>query len=272
MQNKTITVRHSGNIGDTLASIPAMREYYRKTGEKIILYLVIGQEGIYYEGATHPIKNEDGKNVMLNDKIYEMARPLFLHQEFIEDVRKWNGEDVTINMDIIRETFVGMPYTSINRWYFYVYPDLACDLSKKWLDVNISDKDFTKGKILINRTERYTNPIIDYSFLKEFEPYLMFAGLPHEHDLFCSKYGLNFPLLKIDNFLELAQAINQSLFFIGNQSSCFQIAEGSKHPRILETCYFATNVTPIGEDAFDFFSTEAVEWYVKYLFNKTTKL
>ena len=46
----TATMRSSGNIGDIHAAIPAMKEFYRATGKKIILYLVNGQRAEYYEG------------------------------------------------------------------------------------------------------------------------------------------------------------------------------------------------------------------------------
>ena len=47
---------------------------------------------------------------------------------------------------------------SINRWFFYPLPDLACNTTTKWMDVPDSDKDLAKGKIAITRTERYQNP------------------------------------------------------------------------------------------------------------------
>jgi len=61
------TFLHSGNSGDIIASLPAIREFYRKTGIKPILYLRKGVEAFYYEGAVHPVKNSEGKSVMLND-------------------------------------------------------------------------------------------------------------------------------------------------------------------------------------------------------------
>ncbi len=265
----TATARHSGNIGDVFASFPALREFTRKTGKKIILYLVLDQKAHYYKDAVHPIKNDNGEDVMLNKRMFDFSKSFILNQSFIEDVREWEGEFVDINLDIIRETFVGMPNSSINRWYFYIYPDLACDLSMVWMNApSFPSVDFAKNKIIINRTERYTNPTINYRFLKDYEGSILFSGVERERNIFCEQYNLNIPMLEASSFLEVAQAILQSKFFIGNQSSAFQIAEGLKHPRILETCYFATNVTPIGNDAFDFFGQAGLEYYVKYLFNK----
>lgn len=261
---------HSGNSGDIVASLPAIREFYRKTGIKPILYLRKGVEAFYYEGAVHPVK-QDGKCVMLNDSMIQMLTPLLKAQSFFEDVREWTDEEVGCDLDQIRETYVGMPGLSINRWYFYVYPDLACDLSKPWLEVPDVDKDFAKGKIIITRTERYTNPHINYSFLKPFEDDLVFSGTMREYNVFCMTYDLNIRKLTITNFLELAQAIKQSRFHITNQTMANQISQGLFRPSILEVCGFAPNCIQIGEDRYDFMNTPALEYYFNLLYKKTAQ-
>lgn len=255
------TFLHSGNAGDTLAALPAMREFYRNTGIKPILYLRKGVPAWYYDGAVHPVKDETGVNVMLNDGMINMLMPLLKAQPFFEDIKVWIDEEVGCDLDQIRETYVGMPNCSINRWYFYVYPDLACDLTKPWLEIPETDKDFAKGKILITRTERYLNSNISYSFLKEYEDDIVFAGTMREYNVFCMNYDLNIRKLTINNFLELAQAVQQCKFHISNQTMAFQMSEGSKHPRILEVCGFAPNVIVNGENAYDFMAQGGLEYY-----------
>lgn len=262
---------HTGNIGDVTGSIPVMNEYYKKTGKKIDLYLKINIEAEYYEGAVHPTKDATGNNVMLNEKMVEMMKPLYLSQECINDVKVWQGEEIHVPLEKIRETNVGMPALSINRWYFYVYPDLACDLSKVWLNVPPSEKDLAKGKIIITRSERYRNDRIDYSFLKPYEDELLFCGTMREYNNFCMSYDLNVKKFNISNFLELAQAIQQCRFHVSNQTQAFQLSEGLKVPRILEVCTFAPNVIPIGEDAYDFLAQPALEYYFKTLHKKTSQ-
>jgi len=61
--SEKITFLHPGNIGDCWAAIPAMREYYRKTGKKITVLLEKDRRAEYYEGATHPTKDENGNQV-----------------------------------------------------------------------------------------------------------------------------------------------------------------------------------------------------------------
>jgi hypothetical protein len=258
---ETISFLHNGTIGDTFASLPAIREAYRKTGKKAILYLVNGQKAEYYEGATHPTRDEKGTMVMLNKEMIDKMIPLFNAQECIEDTRIWDNEKINWDLNAIRDTFVNMPNGCISQWYFIVYPDLACDLSEQWLSVPDTDKDFAKGKIIISRTERYLNPAIDYRFLKDYENDILFSGTELEYTIFNIRFGLKVKRLEITNFLELAQAIKQSKFHISNQTMAFQLSQGLKHPRIVELCSFAPNVMPIGKKAYGFYAQAALEYY-----------
>lgn len=257
---ETTSFSHTGNIGDVWASIPAMRQHYINTGKKVNLYLEADIPAKYYEGAVHPTKNDQGENVMLNRAMVDMMIPLLKEQDFINDVKVWENEEIEVYLGWFRETNVGLPNFSINRWYFYVYPELTCDLSGVWLQVPDTDKDLAKNKIIITRSERYTNPSINYSFLKPFEDDCVFCGTMREYNNFCMVNDLNIRKLKINNFLELAQAIKQSRFHITNQTQAFQLSEGQKVPRILELCTFAANCIPIGANAYDFHAQLGLEY------------
>lgn len=272
------TFSHTGNIGDIWASIPAMRKYFINTGKRIDLFLVKNVPAFYYEGAVHPTKSDEGVNVMLNQKMIDMMTPLLKSQEFINEVHSIDyseyesyKEIIKVHLELFRETPVGMPNLSINRWYFYVFPDLTCDLSLIWLEVPHTEKDLAANKIVITRSERYTNPEINYSFLKPYEDDIVFCGTMREYNIFCMTYDLNIRKLHINNFLELAQAINQCRFHITNQTQAFQLSEGQKVPRILEVCNYAANCIPIGENAYDFQNQLGLE-YAFHKLNGTTEM
>jgi hypothetical protein len=275
---ETTAFSHTGNIGDCWAAIPAMRQYFKNTGKKIDLYLIKNVPAFYYEGAVHPTKHESA-NVMLNSTMIKMMAPLLLEQEFINAVYEVDYETeyetfkdkIKVRLEVFRETPVGMPNLSINRWYFYVYPDLTCDLSGIWLDVPHTEKDFAANKIIVTRTERYTNPEINYSFLKPYEDDIVFCGTMREYNIFCMTYDLNIRKLHINNFLELAQAINQCRFHMTNQTQSFQFSEGLKVPRILEVCNYAPNCIPIGENAYDFQNQLGLE-YAFHKLSGTTEM
>lgn len=262
----TKTMAHFGNTGDILASLPAMREFYVKTGIKPTLYLVKDHPAEYYTGAVHPVKNEAGQNVSLNEGMISMLIPLLKEQDYLQDVLikesvDYNPEEIDVNLSFTRDNFCNIPFGDIRRWYFYCFPDLACDLSKQYIHVPDSEKDLAKGKIIICRTERYQNETLDYSFLKEYEDDLLFSGTMREYNNFCMQFDINIRKLSISNFLELAQAIKQAKALMSNQTMIFQIAEGLKTPRVVELCSYAPNVIPTGEMAFDFYSQTALEMY-----------
>ncbi len=264
---------HCGNSGDVIAALPAIRQFYKKTGIKPILYLVKDHPAKYYDGATHPVKDNQGNNVSLNEEMIRMLVPLLKCQDYIEDAISLDINEIVfaqhyaettdgkrhINLSFIRDTFCNIPYGDIRRWYFYPYPDLTCDLSKQYIHVPETEKKLAKDKIIICRTERYLNSTIDYSFLKNNQDNLLFAGTTREWNNFCMQFDLEIEKLNVNDFLELAQAVQQCNFLISNQTMIFQIAEGLKVPRIVELCSWAPNVIPVGENALDFFDSMALQ-------------
>jgi hypothetical protein len=260
-KKKPYSFLHDGTIGDVWASMPAIMEYWRQTGNKAIVYLRNGQRAKYYKGATHPTRNEQGKMVMLNKQMIKMMIPLLKAQPYIKDAKTYNGEKIDVNLNVIRDTFVNMPNHPLQKWYFYVYPDLTCDLSEQWFFVPDTKKDFAKNKTIVCRTERYNNPQVEYNFIKDYQRDVIFSGTEKEYLLFCRKNKINIPRLKIKNFLELAQALKQSRGLVSNQTMIFQIAEGLKIPRGVELCKDAPNVTTFGKNGFEGYSQQSVEFF-----------
>ena len=235
-----VKIIHSGNAGDLIYSLPAMRKAAEIKGEKVHLYLRINVPG-QYAGMNHPLGN-----VQMNQTIAEMLTPLLLSTDFIGNCEiTEQAQEVDYNFDLFRKIH---NYTGhISQWYFHVYPELTCDLSIPVdFDLNPGNVAFD---IVLNRTSRYHNPTFDYSILKPFQERITFVGLPQEYRVIKAKL----PEIKhyeVDNFYELAQAIQGSQLFIGNQSMAFAIAEQMKHPRILEICPTAHNVIPTGANGY----------------------
>lgn len=262
--SKIWSYQHPGTIGDVWASLPAVKCGYDRYGRKGVYLLMKDVPAVYYDKAFHPTKTADGKQVKLNQQVIDMIIPLLKVQPYIEDARVHDLSDkVDINLGAINETFVGMPNHSLSKWYFYVYPDLFCDLSLPYIFVPDTEKDFgTKGKIVISRTERYRNENMNYSFLKEYEDVLIFSGTMREYNNFCMMNDLNIPKLYIENFLELAQALKQAKGLLSNQTQIFQIAEGMKMPRAVELCSFAPNVCTQGANGYEFYNDYAAEYFI----------
>jgi hypothetical protein len=247
-----LKLKHSGNAGDILYSLPAIRQACYNANDKAILYLHIDQPANYVQGFVHPLGN-----VMLNKYMATMLKPLLLATNFIEDVLIYTGQKVDYNLDKFREIGLNLGAGNISRWYFQAFPELTCDLIEPTIKVqkykNLEDA------ILINRTERYQNGQIDYSILNKYNNAKYFVGTEHEYHLM-SKMVKNLQYQEVSNFYELAELINNCKVFIGNQSMNFAIAEQLKSNRILETYFGCPNVIPCGGKAFDIFNQEGFEY------------
>ena len=103
----------------------------------------------------------------------------------------------------------------------------------------------------MNRTRRYRNSALSYAFLQRHESRTVFIGLADEYEDFRKMYRVNMPHYLPKDFLQAARAIAACRLFIGNQSSCFAIAEGLKVPRVLEVFPQAPNVIPNGPHGFE---------------------
>ena len=247
-----LKLKHSGNAGDILYSLPAIRQACYNANDKAILYLHIDQPANYVQGFVHPLGN-----VMLNKYMATMLKPLLLATNFIEDVLIYNGQKVDYDLDKFREIGLNLGAGNISRWYFQSFPELTCDLIQPTIEIKLSR--ILNETIVINRTERYQNGQIDYSILNQYLNPKYFVGTEHEYHLM-SKMVKNLQYQEVSNFYELADLINNCKVFIGNQSMNFAIAEQLKSNRILETYFGCPNVIPCGGRAFDIFNQEGFEY------------
>jgi hypothetical protein len=244
-------------LGDLMYALPGIQQVRKTYDRKAIIYLGLNQKWPMAEG----IMRRSG--ITLTQQDFDMIKPLLMTQEYISDVRVYNGEP-TINLDDIMKAPINVPYGYIPRWYFYIFPDMACDLSKPWLHLDERIKLLDKGVILINRSARYHNPNIDYKFLEKYANRIIFIGLDDEWKSFCRVF-FEVRHYKVQNFLELGIMINSCKFFIGNQSFPYSIAEGLKVPRLLELFSPLPNVVPHGENAYDFYLQGAFEFHIEQM-------
>jgi hypothetical protein len=173
-------------------------------------------------GGNYYIKN--------NPNAVKMLAPLIENQPYINECNGYSDQ-------IINKSFVdfrngghpfGVPLSELHaRWI-----NQSVDLNKKWLFCS-EDKKFN-DKIIVNKTNRYNNTLFPWRYLVEIlRDKILFVGTDQEYREFNTSYG-NVNRLIINNYLELAIAINSCECFIGNQSSANCIAEGLKHNSILE--------------------------------------
>lgn len=236
---KNVFFRHSANAGDLIYSLLAIRQATRITGKRAVIYQLLNEPCEYW-GADHPIGN-----IMFNEYMFNLCKPLIEQQLYVERLEVWDCHQVQFNIDMIREPEIskelGLPFGDIRQWIMMYYPELQACIGEPWLTTgnDISQKDY----IVVNRTARYNNYKIKYTSLQDYNVPIVFLGVRDEYKEF-QKAVPRAEFYKTNDFLEVAKIIQGSQLFIGNQSSCFAIAEGLGAPRILEVCPEAPNVIP----------------------------
>lgn len=264
-----VIYRHSFNSGDLITILPGMKKIYHETGKKAIIFQRIGLPANYGHNDNHPILSDEGRMVCMNEKMFNMLKPLIEAQEYVERFEVWQGEQIDVDYDLTRQNSVmPLPNGPIHGWASLIFPQLEGDLTEPWIKVNDVEKH---SAIVINRTERYQNPYISYFFLKDYEGQITFVGTQRERDLFCKDYNFDLPLIQVDNFYELAKYIAGCKFFIGNQSMCFHLSDSMKVPRILEVCSTFPNTFPTGKNGYAFLMQQNLEFYFHQLLNELNK-
>lgn len=266
-----LKVKHSFNAGDLCVVLPGLQYFFNKTGKKSIIYQRLDFPAFYYEGAYSPIRDKEGQQVCMNKEMFDRLLPLIKSQPYIEDFRIWDGEKVDINIDDTRNSrIIPMPAGLIHYYAFTQFPQLCGDLSYPWLHVenrSIKQSEY-ENIILINRTQRYTNPYISYHFLREYQERLLFIGTDGEHQVFCNQFNLEIKHKKVDNFLQLANLIQMCKGGLYNQSFCWHISDALKTRRILELSPHFPNTFPTGMGGYAFYEQKALEYHFYNLIKK----
>lgn len=98
-------------------------------------------------------------------------------------------------------------------------------------------------RVVINRTCRYRNHHFPWARVCAQLPQKEtgFLGDEQEHAAFVRDAKFNCPRITTPSLLHAARVIAGSDLFIGNQSACYAIAEGLKHPAVQEVCPWLPN-------------------------------
>lgn len=263
-----LSIKTSSPCGDLISYLAGIRRLCIDRSQMAVIYQRIGMPGSGYPGAVHPFQDEFGQDICFTQNMFEMVKPLLLEQDYIWGYEVFEGQPIDIDMDKIRmEIYTNQPKGSLNRWPFYAFPQMTCDLSRPWIAIKRKIAALS-DKIVINFTQRYRNHTITYFFLKKYEERIIFVGLPKEYDLFCKQWSLNIYYQKVKDFLELGEIIASCKFFCGNQSMAYQIAESLKVKRVLELFPMMPNVIPQGPGGNDFYHQQALEHFFEKLTNE----
>ena len=209
------SMTHSGDLGDVIVSLATLHD-------------------AQYLSTFYLLNNGQTKGIVERESI---IRPLLEIQPYIESVKIYNGEMVDWRSEGFRGGWVDRKRNLANCHAQHAFDTgfiaKMPDMSKPWL-FNIEPDSRANGRIVVNRSARYQNQFFQWrEIVAHYGKTIIFIGTTDEHRDFCNNYGV-VEYVATANLLEAASLIKGSELFIGNQSSCMTIAEGLKHPRILE--------------------------------------
>ncbi len=255
-QKKTISFLHYGHLGDIINCLPVIKETSKK--KNCNLYIQVNKpipKDII--SKDHPFGS-----VYLNENAALKLLPLLKKQNFLKNVEIYTNQEIDIDLNFFREMPINFNIDSV-RWYSHL-TNCFPDLTHNYLEVEPHTK--YNDYIVIMRSLRRQNKLIDYSFLSSYKK-IVFLGLEDEFNDLKIKIK-NLVHFDCKDFLELAMIMKNSKIFIGNLSFGFALAEALKIPRILESGPNFPLVYPNGINAYDVYFQKHFENLVKKLYFK----
>ena len=195
-----------------------------------------------------------------------MLRDLLSFQPYFEKIICENhidfGKYGALDLGMIRKDKVDMGRGDIVYRYRYLRPlKNFYRAEDPWIILPEQIDQFVysdfKDKIVVFRSKRYNNNMVNYSFLHGFENKLVFIGFEEEYIQFRNKFNVNMSFYKPKHFIDVACILNNCRFCIGNQTFFFAIAEALKVPRMIELYKTLPDVIPHGEMAMEFVDTDS---------------
>ena len=233
--NKELSFLHSGRIGDVIYSLPTIKELSKS--HKCKLYVQIEKPilGPY----------ESSRKVFINKRCGDLILPLLRNQDFLDAVNIYKDEKIDINLDLFRDIPISLSFYS-SRWFSHI---CGININVENTFLSVKPHELIKNRIIVGRSSRYRNAYINYKFLKNTKN-LLCIGLKEEFQ--DSKKDINdLEFHECKDFLEMAEIIKASKFFIGNMSLQYIISEALKVPRLLEASPDFPAAFPVGPNAFD---------------------
>jgi len=219
--------KHSGTTGDLIYSLPIVKHL---NGGNFYLHLdQINTIGMHYYGNA-PQGYHQGR---MNKKDLEFLTPFMNYQSYITEFRELlKTDEITHNLDRFRKPFVGHPGNYVDL-YADVFGIKDIGVKKQlrtqpWLTAPVS-KDF-QGRIIVNRTGRWVPQELNTKWQEwrdqDLDQKALFIGHHDEYKNFILQTKWRAEYWPTTSLLDVAEAINSSDFFIGNQSAALAIAIG----------------------------------------------
>ena len=209
---KNIIVNHQGFTGDLIYCIPLLCEFKEATGCNYVNFHI--QTNVISKLMfEHP-----NGNVKMTNAAAEFIKPLlesiniFDKITYSDNLPKLNDNENILDLSLSYNKSINYMNGNIQEWpYDIMKIHLSQDFSKQRIFIT---PDFKfKDKVILVKTKRYNNALLDLNQLKNYANRFVFIGLEDEHKEFEQNH------FKVDYY----------------QTSLFAIAEMMKVPRVLLT-------------------------------------
>jgi hypothetical protein len=254
--NCIINFKHSGRLGDIVYALPLIKAWVEKAQCKGNLYI---RNDDFYEikdSVFHP-----GNGVTVNQALFDYIYPLLKNIDFLNKIIYCKTTAIpqdAVDLDLFKKSGLNLHASGNQIWYRKAH-SVPVAFEKKWLDFKTELRSPLGTKhhnVVINKSTRYYNKSINYSFLDEI-PSVGFVGLELEYEHFIKKHQLKkLDYIPTRSALEVAMHISNADLFLGNQSLGFAIAEGLKVTRAVEVYEPIPVVIPIGGTCIEYTRTD----------------
>lgn len=233
-----ISFSHSGDVGDLIYSLPAIKAICEKENTKAEIALWPHPSGNTRDPMT--VERAHNVGVLLNT------------QPYINSWRFFNRPvKVRYNFDEWRAKYDGFSNIAHSQCSHFGVDPSVCD--EHWIDVNPVKMMLGKEqlKVCVIRSHRYRQHSFPWIEVAEKFPDAAVLGSTGEAEEMLYLYGFwNHP--KTETMLEMASVIAGCDIVVTNQTAARAIAEGIKHPCVLmERWDFCPNVDFVRPGVYD---------------------
>lgn len=207
---------HSGNLGDIIYSLPAMKVLGGG-------FLLLGPDMRLDMKEAVPFRET------MQRKLFNTVAPLLRLQPYVTQTYFYNFMP-KVDYDLNRFRVIEWKDQNIAEMTMQglgLEGRMFLNHCEPWLSV--PEPVFGRKPVVIHRSSRYHNDRFPWrKVLTRYYDQIEFVGFQAEHTAFCQEYGVDIPFYPTTDLLGLAQRIAGSTLFIGNQSCPCAIAEGMK--------------------------------------------
>ena len=212
--------KHSGDMGDIIYSLPTIK---RLGGGTLYLDITGGHDEPMCQAQCI-----DGKT-KFNEVSFNFIKPLIEVQDYIKDVKIYNGEKVDYNLNNFRYKFSDPNSRSKTKNLLDLHLDYfnlpEWNPNEGWLKVSDSIK--LDRSTIVSRSPRMQSNFPWFQSNKfNFRDKAIFVGLPKEHEFFEWTFDIKIPYRPVKDALEMAKILAGCKAFVANSTFTLSVAIG----------------------------------------------